>query len=237
MIKKARIGDILVSAGIISDVQLRAGLAYQNQWGVQLGEAFVVLGFITEVDLLKALAKQLQVPAVNLAKTFISPETLKLIKPDLATRNCIIPLAKRIEKGQETLLVATADPTNLMVQDEITFLINMPIKFVIATRTSIKKAIRKFYYNERVDFAADVDDRIKKLSEVKDEDLVVLKNEKSSPQLAEEIPELSIPVDYSPKPVRASSTPVSREFQALLRILIKKGLITRSEYIDELQKL
>lgn len=230
--KRPRLGEILVNSGIISEQQLRSGLAYQNQWGVQLGEALITKGFISEVDLLKVLAKQLQLPAVNLAKTFISQETLKHIKVGFAEKYSVIPLAKRIEKGQEILLVATSNPTNLTLLDEIRFMVTLPVKFVIATKSSIIKAIKKFYMNERVNFAEGSDDRISKIKQMKEEDLIVLKNNKRS--VAEQYSK------SSKKTVGGEiyeKTGVSKEFQALLKLLIKKGLISRNEFINELKKL
>lgn len=241
MTKKLRLGEILVGSGIISDQQLRQGLAYQNQWGVQLGEALVTLGFITEVDLLKVLAKQLQLPAVNLAKTFISPDTIKMVRAEIADKHCIIPLGKRVEKGQEVLLVASADPTNLVLLDEIRFLINLPVKFVIATRTSIKKSIQKFYLHQDVDFNKGVDDRLQKIKTMKPEEMVVIRDDKSSgtfnPPTNAEIAAKAAPPPKGDTESVALPPGVSKEFQALLKLLIRKGVISRSEYVNELKKL
>lgn len=239
MTKKLRLGEILVNAELISSTQLRSGLAYQKQWGVQLGEALVTLGFISEVDLLKTLARQLQLPAVNLAKTHISVDTLGLIKAEFAEKHAIIPLGKRSEKGKDILLVATTDPTNLNLMDEIRFHANLPVKFVITTRSSILKAIRKFYFKEKVDFSEGIDNRIRKMQNLSDSDMVVYKTDKDKEMLTE-LP-FNKPGDAQPAPAKADMhgdrMVISKEFQALLRLLIKKGVISRSEFINELKKL
>ncbi|MBN2383767.1 hypothetical protein JXQ70_12905 [bacterium] len=242
---REKLGEILIKAGLISEIQLRSGLAYQRQWGTQLGEALISLGFISEVELLKILAQQLQIPAVNLAKTFVSDETLKIISPNFAQRHAIIPLGKKTSKGQEVLLVATSDPTNLSLLDEIKFMINLPVRFVVATRSSIIKAINKFYFKEKVDFSQTDESLVAKLNKMNEGDLVLTKDDSASVfqiDLAQTAPEPKQESKQQPTLLQqqatlASKSGVSREFQALLKLLIKKGLITRTEYINELKKM
>lgn len=241
--KKEKLGEILIKAGLLSETQLRSGLAYQRQWGIQLGEALVTLGFLTEVELLKVLARQLHIPAVNLAKTYVSDETLKLIKSDFAKKHSIIPLGKRITKGQEILLVATSDPTNLSLLDEIRFIVNLPVHFVIATRSSLNKAIKKFYFKEKVDFVEVAESRIAKIKKMKDEDFKMSTNDTSRDEPEFEIsPEkldtpLTMKQELSKQDTLATRIGISKELQALVKLLIKKGYISRTEYINELKKL
>src|SRR5256885_1217224 len=55
---RIRIGDLLVKAGVITDLQLKAALAEQSQWGGKLGDILVRMEFITEEVLVRALSKQ-----------------------------------------------------------------------------------------------------------------------------------------------------------------------------------
>ena len=62
---KMRLGDLLVQEQIISDDQLQLALQQQRQTGRKLGTTLIDLGFISEVQLLQFLARQLDVPFVN----------------------------------------------------------------------------------------------------------------------------------------------------------------------------
>ena len=59
---KMRLGDLLVQEQIISDDQLQLALQQQRQTGRKLGTTLIDLGFISEVQLLTFLARQLDVP-------------------------------------------------------------------------------------------------------------------------------------------------------------------------------
>ena len=64
--KKLKIGEILVSAGVLREEQLIEALRSQHQLGGTLGENLVRLGFLTEEALLSALSGQLGMQHVNL---------------------------------------------------------------------------------------------------------------------------------------------------------------------------
>ena len=59
---RIKIGDLLVKAGVITDLQLRAALAEQQQWGGKLGDILVRMEFLTEEILVRALSKQTGLP-------------------------------------------------------------------------------------------------------------------------------------------------------------------------------
>ena len=59
MTQPIRLGDLLVRANVISEVQLQQALAEQQRWGGRLGGILVRMGLLTEDLLVKALSKQL----------------------------------------------------------------------------------------------------------------------------------------------------------------------------------
>src|SRR5438309_9388828 len=63
---RIRIGDLLVKAGVITDLQLKAALAEQSQWGGKLGDILVRMEFITEEVLVRALSKQTGIARADL---------------------------------------------------------------------------------------------------------------------------------------------------------------------------
>ena len=74
---KMRLGDLLVQELVITEDQLMQALKEQKQSGRKLGQALIDLKFVTEVQLLGFLAKQLNVPFVNLTEITISSTWLK----------------------------------------------------------------------------------------------------------------------------------------------------------------
>src|SRR5215203_101714 len=87
-----QIGDILVREGLITAQQLAKALQEQKQSGTRVGYNLVKLGFLPEIELTKMLAKQHKMPAVDLTRFEVDPKIAKMIPPDLAVKNLVIPL-------------------------------------------------------------------------------------------------------------------------------------------------
>ena len=83
---KPRLGERLLSAGVITQSELEAALGQQSH-GQRLGETLVRLGFIEESDLLPFLAEQLGVSFVQLREGIIDPVATKLVPRGLAETN------------------------------------------------------------------------------------------------------------------------------------------------------
>src|SRR5436305_15351739 len=64
---RIKIGDLLVKAGVITELQLKAALAEQQQWGGKLGDILVRMEFLTEEVLVRALSKQTGITRADLS--------------------------------------------------------------------------------------------------------------------------------------------------------------------------
>src|SRR5579864_389651 len=105
----ARVGDMLVEAGVISKAQLNEALRHQAHHGGRLGTNLVELGFIDEKTLATFLAKQLSLSAVTAASIDrIKREVLDLVPATVAEKLHAIPI--REDAGK--LWVALTDPTD-----------------------------------------------------------------------------------------------------------------------------
>ena len=69
-----RLGDLLISAGLITQEQLEEGLALQKGSGKRLGTVLQENGFITESELIEALQMQLGIEFIDLSKVNIPTE-------------------------------------------------------------------------------------------------------------------------------------------------------------------
>jgi hypothetical protein len=139
--KKKRIGELLVTGGMIREEQLERALEEQKKRGGKVGEILEDLGFINEHNLATFLARQLHLPYLEIEKQLVDPESVQLIPADMARRITAIPLYK----DKEALVVAMADPLNIFGLDDIKKAAGREIRQVVATRSDIQKAISSYY--------------------------------------------------------------------------------------------
>jgi type IV pilus assembly protein PilB len=140
--EKKKVGELLIEAGLIDDLQLKSSLAYQEQWGGRLGSILLRKGFVSEKELAGVISEQSGMPCVSLAETEMpSDEVLNMVKADIAKKFGIFPLG--IEG--KTLAVAVSDPTDLEMLDDLSFTLGMRIKPVLAIDSEITRAIETNY--------------------------------------------------------------------------------------------
>ncbi|HVT03589.1 MAG TPA: hypothetical protein VHL58_09485 [Thermoanaerobaculia bacterium] len=138
---KQNLGQMLVAANLIDEVQMRIALSEQEQTGKKFGSTLVTLNFIDENVLAAFLSKQVDIPCISLLHIDIPKKVLRRMPGRLA-RDCgAIPI--RLADGG--LEVAMVDPTD---RDYIRVLetgCGMPIIPLIAPQSSIAKMVEKFY--------------------------------------------------------------------------------------------
>ncbi len=140
--KQKRLGEMLIEAGLITEIQLRGALGRQMKWGGRLGGNLIKLGNLSEQNLLRFLAAQTGIKEIDISKIRILPHITKLVPEKVADKHTLIPLAM---KDQHTLIVACADPTDLAALDHISFITSHKVIPVIATQTQILAAIDRYY--------------------------------------------------------------------------------------------
>src|SRR5690606_20140651 len=128
----------LVRDHIISDDQLEIALAQQTEIGGSLGRIIIDSGYATEYDLAAALGRQLEVPFITLSHYEIDPGILDSIPAEIVRKYQIIP----VDKTGDTLTVALADPSNIVLIDELRLLTQCKIVPVISFESEIQDAIR-----------------------------------------------------------------------------------------------
>jgi hypothetical protein len=138
---RKKLGDILVTAGLIDERGLQAALAEQKRRGGPLGRALIELKLVSEEVLVVALSKQLNIPTVDLDKVNPSPETLERLTGEYAEHNSIVPL----KVSGKFLDVAMTDPTNIGVLDELRIRSQMNIRPYIAGPKAMERALHRLY--------------------------------------------------------------------------------------------
>ena len=143
--RQPRLGDILVQAGLIDELQLETALAEQQRWGNRLGVALVKLGMIDEQELVHALSRKLGAPAVRLQGKRIDPAVLALVPRDLAERHACLPLFTKQEAGVEVIYIGMEDPGDLNALDELSFRTGLKVRGVMVAPTELWETLDRSY--------------------------------------------------------------------------------------------
>ena len=139
--EKIRMGEMLVQQKLISEEQLLQALAEQKRSGRKLGRVFVENGFVTEDAICGALARQMNIPYINLKQYNLKPQTLQLL-PEMQARRF---RAMVLEDRGNTLLIGMADPTDLFAYDEIVRILKRSILLAVVNENELLQTIDRMY--------------------------------------------------------------------------------------------
>ncbi len=147
--RNVRIGDLLVEKNLITPQQVESALKYQKEKGEgkRLGIILVELGYVKDVDLAKALAENLRVQYVDLSNIQINKDAVNKVSEEMAKEKMCF--AYQFQNNR--LYVATDDPVNFMVFDDLKVQTGMDVVPRIATRAQIEAAITKYYSSQALD--------------------------------------------------------------------------------------
>ena len=161
--KNIPVGQYMVNEGIITEEQLQNVLdakKNENVPGKFFGDYIIELGYVTDVQFGQVLAKKLNVPFIDLddPNTVIDLDAVNKIPEQLAKKHNIIA----IKVTGKRLTVATNDPVNFYIFEDIKVTTGMDVVPVLATKAAITKAIGKIYSNANVgNVISSVEDQFK----------------------------------------------------------------------------
>jgi general secretion pathway protein E len=136
-----RIGQLLVESRTITPDILAAALTRARQEGRRLGETLVANGAASEESVLRAVAVQQELPFLAAEELPSTPPALKELSPKYLRQYVACPIA--VEGA--TVTVATADPTNPLLLDELQQSLSLAIKLCVAPGPAILEAIERAY--------------------------------------------------------------------------------------------
>ena len=139
--EKVRIGEILVRQNLVTEEQVGLALEQQKKTGRKLGRIFIDSGFVTEEAMSKALARQLDIPFINLRAFDLKPDVVQRLPEAQARRFRAIVLEDR----GTAFLVGMADPSDLLVYDEIGRILKREIEPAAVIGTELLAAIDRVY--------------------------------------------------------------------------------------------
>jgi twitching motility protein PilT len=141
--KKLKIGELLVSSGLIQEEQLQQALRSQNQMGGTLGENLVRMGFLTEEVLLAALSEQTGLQHINLSKVEVPATIQRLVKFETVRQRRLLPIGF----DGRLLIIGMVDPTDLSALSEAEFQSGHSTKAVILSSSHFEQALSFFQSN------------------------------------------------------------------------------------------
>ena len=134
----------LVRAGLVPYETIEQAEEIANAQNINIGQALINSGTLSEETILKFLEAKLHIPYVNLEDYTLDKKCLKYINFSDAKRYRIIPLFKI----EDTLTVAMADPLDLFAVDKIIEKAECSIEPVISSEASILKKIDEYYQQD-----------------------------------------------------------------------------------------
>tara|TARA_Y100001960_G_scaffold257890_1_gene277093 strand:+ start:7 stop:1725 length:1719 start_codon:yes stop_codon:yes gene_type:complete len=197
-----RLGQILVDMGFIDDDQLEMLVDEQEQQpGTQIGKVAEDMGLVTDSQIAQALSEQFNIQIVDLGEIQISSDVLDEITETMAQMYRVVP----VHLDGNTLSVATANPENITVADELRTFLGRDIQLLVTTDTELQRLLDEFYDSER--------ETIERIVEELEHDL----------ELKEQIEALSGdgPIDLTGAEALADSVPVRRLLNMVLLLAIK----------------
>jgi len=147
---KKYLGEMLVEAGIITNMQLEEALDIQRKTqGKRLGTILRELGYADDQIIMSVLEAQLGVPFVDLTSVTITQDLVKLVPVNIAKKHKLIPL--KIEN--DLLYVAMEDPFSFLAIEDVRRVARMEVKTFLAKAEQILVAIEKLYSREHTEKA------------------------------------------------------------------------------------
>ncbi|HMK98883.1 MAG TPA: ATPase, T2SS/T4P/T4SS family, partial [Acidimicrobiales bacterium] len=137
---RARLGELLVGAQLITHAQLADALLEQSSSGQRIGKLLVQLGAVTEQDLAQVLSEQLRIPLIDLAQHEIIAEAIAVLPESVARSHHAIPVG--LEGDQVTIAVSDPSPELLSALQVAT---GRTVRLAIAPPVDIQRAINSAY--------------------------------------------------------------------------------------------
>ncbi len=237
---RIKLGELLVRAGILDETKLNAALAEQKRWGGRLGKILVDMSFVTEDLIVKALSKQLGIARATFHNVNIPPEVLQKVDVAFARANGMCP--EHFDPGSKTLTIAMVDPTNVAAIDEVAFKTGFKIQTTIAGDGQINDAIDQ-YLGHGIAFGSSFESRRygaePSQAAMAASGLALEGGERepppppSTPPRLE--PERSEAVDLARR-LDGAQQQQKKAIRAMVELLIEKGVFSRDEYMELVNK-
>ena len=131
-----------MNAGVVSDAQLNDALEVHKATGSPLGRVLVELGYASQGAILSVMAQQIGIPYIDFSERRPDATAIAVVPKDLAVRYTLMPVAF---DDQDRLIVAMADPQNVLALDDLRIVTGYEIRPAISTKDDIVATIEDAY--------------------------------------------------------------------------------------------
>ncbi|PCH79709.1 MAG: hypothetical protein COB96_04060 [Planctomycetota bacterium] len=138
---RKRLGDILLSQAAITEEQLRAALAQQQNRSISLGALLVEQGATDDETVARALARQARLPFVNVSGRVPPARVTDLLDAAVAWEHECLPVAEK----DGSLVIAVGDPGKVVIVDTLKFILDCEVSLAMAAPAALRSAIEKVY--------------------------------------------------------------------------------------------
>ena len=170
--EKKRIGDMLVSAGVITEEQLMEALPKARENRKKIGEYLIEQGLTNDVEVAKVLSQQLDIDYIDVASENISEDVLNLVDESVLRKHVMIPIA--FDKDNANIVhIAMADPMDMLALDDFSIVTNLQPEAGVSTARDILLALDKYFGDTEAlraaqEYANERKEKEKKTSETND---------------------------------------------------------------------
>jgi len=137
-----RLGELLMERAGLTPEQVAHALAARTDPRERLGQVIVRLGYLTEADVVQALAQQFGLPVADVQRlTGANREAVQLVPEQLARQAHVLALARE----GNTLEIAVGDPLDVLSLDHLRALTGCALRVWVAQPSEVAEAIEQFY--------------------------------------------------------------------------------------------
>jgi type IV pilus assembly protein PilB len=141
-----RLGELLVAQGVVDAQQIGKATAMCKSRRIPIGEALVALGFATEDQVWRALARQSKLAFVDLTADLakggrIRADVIALVPTEVASEHRVLPLTLKGDK----LILAVDEPSRAYALDTLQFLLDRDLGTALATPAGLRSALSHYY--------------------------------------------------------------------------------------------
>jgi len=141
LIKKVRLGQILMEQGFITREQLESALVEKKKAGLKLGEYLVRANICREDDIVQSVSKQLRIPRYKSWEYPLDAGLAEVVSAETARKLGVVPLQRR----GSVLVVTMIDPLDIDALDFLEVSTNMEVEPVVCTETEFGQVFTSLY--------------------------------------------------------------------------------------------
>jgi type IV pilus assembly protein PilB len=156
------LGTLLLRDGVLTAEQLEVALAEKERTGKRLGEIVTSQGWASAPQLAGLLAEQHALEYVDLTRTDVEPAAAVLLPEKFARRYEALPVRFL---SDDLVLVAVADPTNVIASDDLRLAIGMNVRVAVAAAPDLHAAIDRAYKMARDILDDDAEDELEEITD------------------------------------------------------------------------